>query len=201
MSYDPTTDFLALVRHTASGEAIAKMPGLDYVLSAMARAGLFTLSVGQVAPTTNQATTVWLKPALPSYTAEGIVYLWNPLTSAYEVATPALWNALLVGVPYLFQSAAGASNIVAPSTSIVAVQRAAPSTTVLTLPTLASRLGKALQVADWSTGVVDHSILLNPVGGATIMRQPAWVLRSTPDQLAGVTLYPSTDLNGWIIAP
>jgi hypothetical protein len=74
---------------------VAQMPGVDFTLAALARAGLFLLSVGQTAPTTNQNTTVWLKPALQSWTAEGTVFLWNAVTAIYEPATPALWAALL----------------------------------------------------------------------------------------------------------
>lgn len=97
MSYTPTTDFLALLRSTGGGLRTERMPGLDYVLEALQRAGLIQLSVGQTAPVSNQASTVWLKPASPSWSAECTVYLWNPLTSAYQVATPALWSLLLSG--------------------------------------------------------------------------------------------------------
>lgn len=201
MSYNPLTDFLGLLRQTAGVVALERMPGMDYVLAAMARAGMITLSVGQTAPTANQATTVWLQPALPSWTAEGIVFLWNPATAAYELATPALWDSLLTGSPYVFQSAAVASNVVNNTTSLLAIQRAAPVATALILPTIASRLGKALQIVDWSSAVAGHAVTLTPSGGATIMRLTSWNLFSTADQLAGITLYPSADLNGWVIAP
>ena len=62
MSYNPATDFIALLRLTAGGVRSEQMPGLDYVVAALARIGLFSLSVGQTAPTVNQATTVWLQP-------------------------------------------------------------------------------------------------------------------------------------------
>lgn len=201
MSYSPITDFLALLRQDGSGIELARMPGLDYVLSAMARAGLFSLSVGQTEPTSNNPTTVWLKPALPAWTAEGVVYVWNALSATYEVATPALWTALLSGTNDVFQSAVNASNIVGARTSLLAVQRATPANTVLNLPTVLSRLGRPLQIVDWSTAVVNHVITIVPSGGATIMRLTSWALLSTPDQLAGITLYPSSDLNGWVIAP
>jgi hypothetical protein len=201
MSYTPTTDFLALLRQVGTEVEFARMPGLDYVLAAMARAGLFTLSVGQNEPTVNQASTVWLRPAQPSWTAEGGAFLWNASTEAYELATPLSWAALLSGSPYLFQSAPSPSNIVGDSVSLVAVERTVPGATSLMLPTVLSRFGKPLQVVDWSTGVVSHAISLLPSGGATIMRRSSWTLLSTPDQLAGVTLHPSTDLNGWVIAP
>lgn len=96
MSYSPTTDFLALARLSASGVALARAPGLDIVMAALARAGLFALFEGQTAPTVNQATTVWLKPAQPSWSAEATFYLWNG--SAYVLATPALWSTFLTDV-------------------------------------------------------------------------------------------------------
>lgn len=177
------------------------MPGLDYVVAAMARAGLFKLYAGQTAPTANQSTTVWLMPALPSWTAEGIVFLWNSATAEYELATPSLWNQLLSPSQYVFQSAVGASNVVNANTSLLAIQRAAPVSTALILPGLATRSTKPLQIVDWSTGVALHSIALTTADGATIMKQAAWNLQSTPDQLSGITLRPSAELNGWVITP
>lgn len=203
MSYNPVTDFLALVRLTAGEAEIARIPGLDYVLSALARAGVITLSTGQSAPIVNQPTTAWLKPAEPSWTAEGTLYLWNAFTSAYEVATPALWTALLtVSLSgYVFQSAANNSNAVGSLTSLVAIERANPGATTLRLPTVLSRGGKALQIVDWSTGVVNHTVTLTPASGNTIMKLASWQLLSTPDQAAGITLYPSTELDAWVISP
>lgn len=201
MSYSPVTDFLGIVRQLTSGVQIARMPGLDYVVAAMSRAGMFALSVGQTAPTANQATTVWLRPALPSWTAEGNVFLWNPGTAAYELATPALWAIIFAGSPYQYQAAAATSNVVNPGTSLLAVTRAAPVTTTLSLPSIASRLGKALQIVDWSTGFVTHGIQILPKSGETIMKQAQWNSYSTADQLAGVTLQPSADLSAWVIAP
>lgn len=95
MGYNPITDFLALVRRTSNGARVAGIPGLDFTLAALARAGMFLLSVGQTAPTSNQAATVWLQPALQSWTAEGAVFLWNASTLAYEPATPDLWIGVL----------------------------------------------------------------------------------------------------------
>lgn len=96
MSYSPTTDFLALLRQTSGGVRTERMPGLDYLIAAMARAGMFVLSVGQTAPTSNLVSTVWIKPASPSSWAfEASIFLYNVLTAQYEPATPALWFALL----------------------------------------------------------------------------------------------------------
>ena len=204
MSYSNITDFLALIRQTSGGGRVESMPGLDYVVAAMSRMGMFSLSVGQTAPTVNQATTVWIKPAQPSWSAEGVVYLWNSFTAAYEIATLALWTTFLTTAQsgYNFQSAPSAVNAVLTLTSMVAIQRAAPVTTSLALPTVASRLGKALQIVDWSTGLAaDHTITITPSGTDTIMKRPFWQAVSTPTQFAGLTLFPSTDLSAWVIAP
>lgn len=203
MSYNPLTDFLALLRQTSGGVRTERMPGLDYIVAALARAGLITLSVGQSPPTSNQAGTVWLQPSVPSWVAEGTVFLWSLAVNAYVPATPALWDVLLSGssAGYVFQSAAGASNIIGGTTSLLAIQRAGPAATLLTAPAVATRGGKPLQIADWSTGVANHAITINTTAGDTIMKAATWELLSTADQLAGITLYPSLDLNGWVIAP
>lgn len=203
MSYDPTTDFVALLRLASDTVETERMPGMDYVLVAMSRAGLFSLATGQTEPTVNQSTTVWLKTALPSWTAEGTVYLWNAGTGAYELATADLWSQLSARATALvFQSVVvGAVNL-NNDTTLAAVQRANPALTVLTLPRLSTRRNQPLHVVDWSDPVVAHTIRLTPLeAGVTIMRRPEFNLASTADQLAGVTLYPSNDLNAWIITP
>lgn len=201
--YDPRTDFLTLIRNAGGVASFAEIPGLDYVVAALARAGLITLSISQTAPIANQPATAWLKPSVPSWVAEGVLFLWNAVNVRYEPATPALWGTLLYGASsnYLFQSASAALNNVGNTTSLLAIQRAAPVVTVIALPSVASRNGKPLQIVDWSTGVANHAIALIPSAGNTVMRLPSWQLLSTPDQLAGITLYPAAELNGWVIAP
>jgi hypothetical protein len=203
MSYDPLTDFLGLLRQNGSAVEFARMPGLDYVVSAMARAGFFRLSVGQTAPTANQATTVWLKPSLPSWVAEGTVFLWNASTAVYELATPLLWNVLLSPAGYLFQSAIAVTNAINTGATVVAVQRAAPDATGLVLPKLTDQwlTGRPIKIVDWSTAVVNHAITITTPDGSTIMRLASLQLLSNAVQLAGVTLHPVPELNGWIIAP
>lgn len=204
MAYSLTTDFLALLRQTSGGVRSARMPGLDYVVAALARAGQFQLYVGQTAPTTNQATTVWLQPSVPSWVAEGTVWLWSAAEGAYQVATPALWNTGGSSQGgYSFQSVAGVSGVIQPGVSILAVQRAAPAATALVLPDLSAQWssGRELKIVDWSTAVTNHTITLTTPDGSTIMQQADWQLFSSAAQLAGVTLYPSPDLNGWVIAP
>ena len=104
MVYDPTKDFVALWR--ASGGQVSKteMPGLDFTIAALARAGLITLVSSATAPVANQATTAWLHTATPSSSAEGALNLWNATTSAYAAATPGLFLAFL-------QACAGESGI------------------------------------------------------------------------------------------
>jgi hypothetical protein len=205
MSYAPTIDFLALLRTTAAGVTNARVPGLDYVVAALVRAGMFQLSVSQTAPIVNQSTTAWLKPALPSWTAEGVLFLWNVRTLKYEIATPALWTALLGAIAsgYSFQLATAAANTILAGTSLLAVQRAGPVTTSLVLPNLAAQWisTRRLQIVDFSTAVTGHTITLTTADGATIMQKTSWGLFSSADQLAGVMLQPTPDLNSWIIAP
>ena len=90
---------------------------------------------------------------------------------------------------------------VAAGTAAVAVQRVAPATTALSLPTVASRDGLPLRIVDWSTSVTDHAITMTPNGTEKIMLAATWTINSNAAQLASVTLYPSTVLNGWYIAP
>lgn len=205
MPYNPATDFIALLTQTAEGIALERMPGLDYVLAAMARAGMFQLSTGQTAPTVNQAGTAWLRTSAPSWVAEGVVFLWNSATQEYEAATPALWSALLSPSVnnYSFQSAGSAAVTVLSGTSLLAIERNAPASTALLLPNLAAQFatGRKLQVIDFSSAVSNHVITLTTPDGATIMQEASWELLSTAAQLAGVTLQPSPDLSSWIIAP
>lgn len=203
MSYDPATDFLGLLRLVSGGVRSERMPGLDYVIAALARAGMFSLSVGQTEPTANQATTVWLKPALPSWSAEGAFYIWNPVTQAYNIATPALWRTIFGSGASLFQSLPNANNVINSGVTLAAVQRVAPAVTAVVLPTIAAQYlsQKDIDLIDYSTGVVNHTITVTTPDGATIMQQAQWQLFSTADQLAGIKLRPSPDLNAWVIAP
>lgn len=206
MAYNPATDFLALLRLVGSDVRSERMPALDLIVSALARIGMFALSVSQTAPTVNQATTVWLKPASPSWLAEGTFYLWNPVAGAYQVATPALWRAFLTPSGAVFQSLIAANNVIDPGVTLAAVQRDngnAPTVTNVQLPLLASQYltQRDLELVDFSTNIVNHTIVLSTVDGSTIMQRANWNLFSTADQLGGVRLRPSPDLNSWIIAP
>ena len=95
MVYNPATDFLAIWRNIAGQVSKVEMPGLDYVIAALARAGLFTLSVSATAPVANQNTTAWLETAVPSNSAEGTLFLWDAVAAAYAPATATLFLQLL----------------------------------------------------------------------------------------------------------
>jgi hypothetical protein len=203
MSYNPATDFIGLLRLVGSGVRSERMPGLDYVVAALARAGMFALSVGQTAPTVNQATTFWFQPAIPSWTAEGTLYIWSPTAQAYQQATPALWQAFLSPSGSVFQSLPNANNTINPGVSLAAIQRAAPTVTAVQLPTIAAQYltQKDIVLVDFSTAVVGNAITLSTPDGATIMQQATWQLQSTADYLARVRLRPSPDLNSWVLMP
>ncbi len=93
MVYDPTTDFLGLWRATTGGVEKAEMPGLDWWVAAMGRSGLLNVVVSDSPPTTNQDITAWFDPHNPSWSAEGVLYLWDG--SAYVPATPGLFYIYL----------------------------------------------------------------------------------------------------------
>ena len=201
MSYNPATDFLGLLRLVGSGVRSERMPGLDYVVAALARAGMFALSVGQTAPTVNQASTLWFQPAIPSWTAEGTLYIWNPVAGVYQQATPALWQAFLSPSGSVFQSLAAANNTINPGVSLAAIQRAGPAVTNIQLPTIAAQAlsQKDIVLADFSTGVANHTINLMTPDGSTIMQDAGWQLLSTAASLVCVRLRASPDLNSWVL--
>lgn len=69
------------------------VPALDAVILAFSQAGFLTLVASSQAPVSNQDTTVWLVPAIPSYAGQGVVMLWDG--SAWQRATPRLFARLL----------------------------------------------------------------------------------------------------------
>lgn len=104
MVFNPATDFVGLWRNIAGQVSKLEMPGLDYVAAAFARAGFITLSVSATAPVVSQPTTAWLRAAVPSYSAEGTLFLWDAVTNTYVAATPALFLKML-------QAAAGQNGV------------------------------------------------------------------------------------------
>jgi|SRR5215471_464347 len=93
--YTPSTDFVGLWRAISGGVQKVEMPGLDFVISGLGRAGIINLSTAGSAPTSNQSTTAWLQPAATSYAAEGVFQLWNATASAYQNATMRLLLEML----------------------------------------------------------------------------------------------------------
>lgn len=168
MSYNPATDFLALLRMTSGGERSETVPGLDYVVAALARAGMFQLSVGQFAPTTNQTITAWFKPAIPSWSAEGTLFLWNAGNNEYEPATLALWQALFSsggsGAVVVQTITAPGPAIIGAATTIVLVTQLISAPITLNMPLAAAKVGSVL-ISDWK-GDASGNIITVQLAGA-----------------------------------
>jgi|SRR5580765_1312398 hypothetical protein len=96
MAYNFATDFVGLWRAVTGGVEKGEIPGLDFVVAALARAGILSpLVVSGTPPIVNQDTTAWFRTATPDYAAEGALYLWDSVTTTYLPATPALFLAFL----------------------------------------------------------------------------------------------------------
>lgn len=91
MPYEPSTDFVGLWRAVLGGVEKSELPGLDFVVAALGRAGIIRVVFSEVAPTVNQSTTAWFRTAHPSYAAEGALYLWDQRLGTYVPATPELF--------------------------------------------------------------------------------------------------------------
>lgn len=105
-------------------------------------------------------------------------------------------SASMPGTPAIVTTATAT---ILPGTTSVAVVRSSPSTTTLTLPSVALQGSIPLTIVDWSEPVTAHTIVLNPVGGDTIARQPSWDMLSNEAYLAVATLYPAADLDVWFV--
>lgn len=166
MAYNTATDFLALLRTGNAGAQLEQMPGLDFVVTALARAGMFSVFVGQSAPTSNQTSTVWVKPATPSWSAECAVYLWNPTTQAYALATPDLWSQM----PFAFVAPKvqdvvlpGPANILT-NVDVVRVNQSVGAPITLVLPLAAAKLNPVL-ISDWRGDAGTNPITISTQGG------------------------------------
>lgn len=95
----------------------------------------------------------------------------------------------------------GSSATVSSTDVAIAVVRSSPSSTALALPAVSTRGGVPLKIFDWSSSVSSHEITITPDGSEKIMKASSWSIFSNAAQLAGITLYPSTTLGGWYIAP
>lgn len=91
MPYNPASDFVGLWRAVSGGVEKAEMPGLDFLVAALGRAGILRVVTSQTAPAVNQTTTAWFRPASPSFSTEGVLYLWDANANTYAPATPELF--------------------------------------------------------------------------------------------------------------
>jgi hypothetical protein len=110
MAYSPNTDFVGLWRANAGGVNKGEMPGLDFVVAALNRAGILRVVTAGAPPTVNQSTTAWFQPANPTFSAEGILYLWNG--TSYVPATPELFLGNSGGGGGISSVAVGANCII-----------------------------------------------------------------------------------------
>jgi hypothetical protein len=166
MSYSATIDFLALLRLTSGGIRTERMPGLDYVVQALARMGIVNLSVSAVAPIANQATTVWLQPSVPSWVAEGAVFLWNVITSEYEVATPALWSAFFLASGTsgsVVQDVTTAGPVLVQTNARVVRVQNVGAPVALTMP-LSATMGGPVLISDWANHAGANNIQIGLSG-------------------------------------
>lgn len=165
MSYSSITDFIALLRQTSGGLRTERMPGLDWAVAALARMGMITLSVGQTAPIASQLTTAWFKPAVPSSSVEGTLFLWNNTTGVYELATPTLWAALFVATApaAIVQDVivAGPVNVQANATVVRVQNVGAP--VALVMPLSANKQGSVL-ISDWANLAGANNITISRSG-------------------------------------
>ena len=165
MSYDPLTDFMGLVRRTSGGARVAQIPGLDYIIAAMARMAQFKLAVQQTAPITDQAETVWLRSATQSWTAEGTVFLWNKNTMEYEPATPELWHSLIHSAVDHTQDVSAVTADILFDSSVVRVLNVGAAVD-LTLPEAITKEGDVL-VVDWANLAGTNNIRVHVSGADT----------------------------------
>lgn len=94
MSLSTINDFLltsAMDGGRATGNRKASPP-LDFIVTSLAAAGMVKLITQASAPT-GDASSVWLKPAAPSYSDNGIFYGWNG--TVWVTLTPALFAGIL----------------------------------------------------------------------------------------------------------
>lgn len=96
------------------------------------------------------------------------------------------------------QSVTSASATILPTTTLLVVQRIAPTLTELAMPPLDG--GLRVRILDWSTSVIEHEIRLTPQAGVSIMRAATWSAFSNSAQLTSLALSPSLPLNAWYLS-
>lgn len=186
MAYSSVTDFLALLRRTSGGARVESIPGLDFVVAALGRGGLYNIWIGATPPLANQVTTLWFAPKVPSYAGEGTVYLWNAGTNEYEVATPALWTALLspsssVGIVQDVV-AAGPVNVAINARVVRIMNVGAPVS--LVMPLSASKVGDVL-ITDWALHAGANNITVTLSGGELFpLGNASWIIGADAGSIA-----------------
>jgi len=96
LTNDINGDFILTIRRSLTNPTLGSAPFVDSILDTLLTAGILNVSISETAPTSNQANTIWLQPLASSWTGNGMVYMWNAASSAYVVATPALFAAYVV---------------------------------------------------------------------------------------------------------
>jgi hypothetical protein len=97
MPYNPSSDFVGLWHTVTGGVEKAQMPGLDFVIQALGRAGIMRVVTSATAPIVNQSTTAWFRPNSPSFAGEGLLFLWDTALDMYVPATPELFHKMVSG--------------------------------------------------------------------------------------------------------
>lgn len=168
MAYNPATDFLGLLRSTGGGVRSARMPGLDFIIEGLIRAGLVSVFVGQSPPIVNQSTTVWFQPAVPSFNGEGRVNLFNASLGVYQPATPALWALLLRPAnlsPVTKILTAAGPYAALPTDEVLIVKQAVGA--AFTVNVDWSQRARPLRVVDGKGDASAHPITITPAAGQT----------------------------------
>lgn len=203
MPYSPTADFLGLMRQQVDGVSLERMPGLDYVVAALARAGLIKVFIGQSAPMTNRPVTAWFKPALPSWTAEGTLFLWDANAGAYALATPLLWTSLLLAVAHLPPAPSTiVTHAMSPYTPLssdtyLSVDATGGAVEISLLQSVAQT--SELSIKDDTGSAPVHSITVRPHSGETVDNYTNLAPLILVSAYDGVRLRPR--INGYSIAP
>lgn len=153
MSYNPATDFVAIIRNPGTSPQAGSLPGLDFAIDALARAGAINVQIGGPAPTSNQLTTAWFVLQANSYGGEGTFMLWNAASQTYVGATPGLF-ALLVEATGKTAGLAAVSdtNYAAKATDRFITFKTLTAPRVVTMPALAQfPVGTEVSIADESS--------------------------------------------------
>jgi len=124
-----------------------------------------------------------------------------PVGTAQELNRSDISNAVSQALTEPVQITAPTA-IIAPGTKVLAIVKVNPTTTGLTLPTVAAQALAPLYIFDRSSGFTStsrHLITLTPTAGQTIMGETSWSIQSNIAFRAASMLIPSVNLNGWLL--